>query len=66
MAFFILWYLFKEVLQMINNIEDCKLLIETEIRMKGIDEKELISQNEILKDLNINEKDLEDIEVNFE
>ncbi|CCL24344.1 hypothetical protein QES_4124 [Clostridioides difficile CD149] len=51
---------------MINNIEDCKLLIETEIRMKGIDEKELISQNEILKDLNINEKDLEDIEVNFE
>ncbi|HBG4628748.1 hypothetical protein [Clostridioides difficile] len=54
------------MLQMINNIEDCKLLIETEIRMKGIDEKELISQNEILKDLNINEKDLEDIEVNFE
>ncbi|AKP44702.1 TPA: hypothetical protein P1M42_000008 [Clostridioides difficile] len=51
---------------MINNIEDCKLLIETEIRMKGIDEKELISQSEILKDLNINEKDLEDIEVNFE
>ncbi|MBH7922172.1 hypothetical protein Q3309_02215 [Clostridioides difficile] len=51
---------------MINNIEDCKLLIETEIRMKGIDEKELISQRDILKDLNINEKDLEDIEVNFE
>ncbi|MGO1042147.1 hypothetical protein [Clostridioides sp. ZZV15-6597] len=51
---------------MINNIEDCKLLIETEIRMKDIDEKELISQSEILKDLNINEKDLEDIEVNFE
>nr|DAY96195.1 MAG TPA: hypothetical protein [Caudoviricetes sp.] len=66
MAIFILWYIFKEVLQMINNIEDCKLLIETEIRMKGIDEKELISQSEILKDLNINEKDLEDIEVNFE
>lgn len=34
--------------------------------MKDIDEKELISQRDILKDLNINEKDLEDIEVNFE
>ncbi|HBF2819677.1 TPA: hypothetical protein KN207_002392 [Clostridioides difficile] len=54
------------MLQMINNIEDCKLLIEAEIRMKDIDEKELISQRDILKDLNINGKDLEDIEVNFE
>lgn len=51
---------------MINNIEACKLLIETEIRMKDIDEKELISQSEILKDLNINGKDLENIYVEFE
>ncbi|HBF7477372.1 hypothetical protein KLN18_15480 [Clostridioides difficile] len=54
------------MLQIINNIEDCELLIETEIRMKDMDEKELISQRDILKDLNIDEKDLEDIEVNFE
>lgn len=66
MAIFILWYIFKEVLQIINNIEDCELLIETEIRMKYIDGKELISQSDILKDLNIDEKDLEDVEVNFE
>lgn len=51
---------------MMNTIEDWKLLIETEVRMKNIDKSELISQSEILKDLNINEKDLEDIEVNFE
>ncbi len=66
MALFILWYIFKEVLQIINNIEDCELLIEAEIRMKDMDEKELISQKDILKDLNIDEKDLKDIEVNFE
>ncbi|EIS9524125.1 hypothetical protein M1I50_09380 [Clostridioides difficile] len=54
------------MLQIINNIEDCELLIETEIRMKYIDGKELISQSDILKDLNIDEKDLEDVEVNFE
>ncbi|MDI0267226.1 hypothetical protein QIW52_14675 [Clostridioides difficile] len=51
---------------MINTIEDYKLIIEAEVRMKTIDERELISQSEILKDLNINEKDLEDIEVDFE
>lgn len=51
---------------MINTIEDYKLLIEAEVRMKNIDERELISQSEILKDLNISEKDLKDIEVNLE
>lgn len=66
MAIFLLWHIFKEGLQMMNTIEDWKLLIETEVRMKNIDKSELISQSEILKDLNINEKDLEDIEVNFE
>ncbi|HBF4283380.1 type II toxin-antitoxin system Phd/YefM family antitoxin [Clostridioides difficile] len=52
--------------EMINTIEDYKLLLETEKRMKNINEEELISQSELMKDLDISEKDLENIEVDFE
>ena len=52
--------------EMINTIEDYKLLLETEKRMKNINEEELISQRELMKDLDISEKDLENIEVDFE
>ncbi|CCL12324.1 TPA: type II toxin-antitoxin system Phd/YefM family antitoxin [Clostridioides difficile] len=52
--------------EMINAIEDYKLLLETEKRMKNINEEELISQSELMKDLDISEKDLENIEVDFE
>ncbi|MDI7818041.1 type II toxin-antitoxin system Phd/YefM family antitoxin [Clostridioides difficile] len=52
--------------EMINVIEDYKLLLESEKRMHNINEKDLISQSEIMKDLDISEKDLENIEVDFE
>lgn len=52
--------------EMINIIEDYKLLLETENRMKNLTESELIPRNELMEDLNISEKDLEDIEVDFE
>ncbi|HBH1807259.1 TPA: type II toxin-antitoxin system Phd/YefM family antitoxin [Clostridioides difficile] len=52
--------------EMINVIEDYKLLLEAEKRMRNINEKDLISQSEIMKDLDISEKDLENIEVDFE
>ncbi|EMQ1359254.1 type II toxin-antitoxin system Phd/YefM family antitoxin [Clostridioides difficile] len=52
--------------EMINVIEDYKLLLEAEKRMHNINEKDLISQSEIMKDLDISEKDLENIEVDFE
>ncbi|MDB0438902.1 type II toxin-antitoxin system Phd/YefM family antitoxin [Clostridioides difficile] len=52
--------------EMINIIEDYKLLLETENRMKNLTESELIPRDELMEDLNISEKDLEDIEVDFE
>lgn len=44
---------------------DYKLLPETENRMKGLTESELIQRNKLMEDLNISEKDLENIEVDF-
>ncbi|MGO1044721.1 type II toxin-antitoxin system Phd/YefM family antitoxin [Clostridioides difficile] len=52
--------------EMINIIEDYKLLLETENRMKNLTESELIPRDELMEDLNISEKDIEDIEVDFE
>lgn len=52
--------------EMINIIEDYKLLLETENRMKNLTESELIPRDELMEGLNISEKDLEDIEVDFE
>ncbi|NJJ37499.1 type II toxin-antitoxin system Phd/YefM family antitoxin [Clostridioides difficile] len=52
--------------EMINVIEDYKLLLEAEKRMNNINEEGLISQSEIMKDLDIREKDLENVEVDFE
>lgn len=52
--------------EMINIIEDYKLLLETENRMKNLTESEFIPRDELMEDLNISEKDLEDIEVDFE
>ncbi|KPI55135.1 hypothetical protein KW94_03795 [Clostridioides difficile] len=45
---------------------DYKLLLETENRMKSLKKSELISRNELMEELNVSEKDLENIEVDFE
>lgn len=45
---------------------DYKLLLETENRMKSLTESELIPRSELMEDLNISEKGLENIEVDFE
>ncbi|NMS89253.1 hypothetical protein HGQ85_04865 [Clostridioides difficile] len=45
---------------------DYKLLLEAENRMKNLTESELISRNGLMEGLNISEKDLENIEVDFE
>jgi PHD/YefM family antitoxin component YafN of YafNO toxin-antitoxin module len=52
--------------EMMETIENYNLLVEAEMRMKNSNDEELISQNDMLSRLNINQSELDNIEVEIE
>lgn len=52
--------------EMLETIENFYLFISAEERMKTATQSDFISQDQLLKNLNINSDDLEDVEVDIE
>lgn len=51
---------------MIEMLEDYVLYIEAESRMKGTDMQDWISQDEVLRDLEISQEELDDVQVEID
>lgn len=56
----------KKYEEMMQTIEDYHLFIEAEKRMKSAEASDFISHKQMMKDLNINEDELKDVEVEIE
>lgn len=52
--------------EMMETIENYYLFIEAEKRMKSVEEADFVSHEEIMKEFNINEDELNDVEVEIE
>jgi len=52
--------------EMMETIEDYKLLVEAEKRMKSAAETDFVSHEQLMKNLNIQKDELKDIEVEIE
>lgn len=52
--------------EMLEMLEDFSLFFEAELRMKKIEQSGLISEKQIMEDLEISASDLEDIDVEIE